>query len=235
MASINWLPGSREGQLNMAKVWIAVTSRLNSNNSAVVIPAIDITELTTLIGLAESILQAALSNERTPIITAECQRIFGELVQKMRYIKDRYFKNPPLVDEDFTALLLKMPDHTRTPRGIPRAQMTAEIGRSGTSMLILQYGYAEGTENLADPHTDIRYQVRYGVLPPPGVPATGIELTTHPTTPEELPIVFASKRRKDIITFNPGDSGKTAYFCIRLENGVGGYGPWCPLFSAIIP
>ncbi|MDR1866936.1 MAG: hypothetical protein LBQ77_01550 [Treponema sp.] len=227
---VHWLPGGREEQLNMARVWIIIIPGRNIGN----VPAADITELTTLTGLAETILQAALSNKRTTIITAECQRIFGELVQKMRFIKDRYFKNPPLADEDYVALLLKVPDHTRTPRGISRAQITAEIGRSGTSMLILLYRYAEWTENLADSHTDIRYQVRYGVLPPSSTPATGIELTTSPTTPEELPIVFASKRRKDIITFNPGDSGKMAYFCIHLENRVGGYGPWCPLFSAII-
>jgi hypothetical protein len=52
---------------------------------------------------------------------------------------------------------------------------------------------------------------------------------------EELPIVFATKRKKDIINFDPTDSGKTAYFCIRIENGVGQYGPWRPIFSAIVP
>jgi hypothetical protein len=50
-------------------------------------------------------------------------------VAKMRFIKDRYFKTPPLVDEDYTALLLKVHDTTRSPRGTPKAQMTAEIGR----------------------------------------------------------------------------------------------------------
>ena len=70
-----------------------------------------------------------------------------------------------------------------------------------------------------------------------GIPA-GTDLTKVPTASEELPIVFATKRRKDIINFNPNDSGKTAYFDIRIENGVGGdtgYGPWCPMFHAIVP
>jgi hypothetical protein len=156
-------------------------------------------------------------------------------VEKLRFIKDRYFKTPPLVDEDYTALLLKVPDTTRSPRGTPKAQITAEIGRSGTAMLILYYKYAEGTESLADPHTDVRYQVRYGVLPPPGLGPIGADLTKAPTTPEELPIVFATKRKKDIINFNPNDSGKTAYFDIRIENVTGEYGPWCPMFHAIVP
>jgi hypothetical protein len=92
--------------------------------------------------------------------------VFGVLVEKLRFIKDRCFKMPPLVDEDYTALLLKVPDITRSPQGTPKAQMTAEIGRSGTAMLILHYQYAEGAEVLADPHIDVRYQVCYGVLPP---------------------------------------------------------------------
>jgi hypothetical protein len=102
-------------------------------------------------------------------------------------------------------------------------------------MLILHYKYAEGTESLADPHTDVRYKVRYGVLPPPGIPPAGKDLTKVPTEAEDLPIVFATKRKKDIINFDPADSGKTAYFDIRIENGVDAYGPWCPIFHAIVP
>jgi hypothetical protein len=33
----------------------------------------------------------------------------------------------------------------------------------------------------------------------------------------------------------PGDSGKTAYFCIRYENAKGDTGDWGPVFSAVIP
>ena len=231
----NWVPGTREGQLNMAKVW---ATTIQTKQTAWGIPAGTLTELQTAITDAETILQTALSSNRTAVITTECQRLFGVLLEKMRFIKDRYFKTPPLLDENYTTLLLKVPDTTRSPRGTPRAQMTAEIGRSGTAMLILHYKYAEGTESLADPHTDIRYQVRYGVLPPPGVEPAGTDLTKTPTAPEELPIVFATKRKKDIINFNPNDSGKMAYFDIRIENGVGGetgYGPWCPMFHAIVP
>jgi hypothetical protein len=129
------------------------------------------------------------------------------------------------VDEDFTALLLN----------IPKAQKIAEIDRSGAAMLILKYIYTEGTESLANPHTDIRLQVRYGVLPPPDVPPPGMDLTKVPAKQEELPVVFATKRKKDIINFDPSDRGKTAYFDICIENGAGEYGQWCPMFHAIVP
>jgi hypothetical protein len=216
----------------MAKVW---ATTIQTKGTAWNIPAGTQSELQMAITEAETILQTALSADRTTAITAECQRLFGVLIEKMRFIKDRYYKSPPLVNEDFIALLLKIPDTVRSKRGTPKAQKTAEIGRSGTAMLILHYKYAEGTESLADPHTDVRYQVRYGVLPPPGVEPTGTDLAKVPSTPEELPIVFSTKRKKDIINFAPGDSGKTAWFDIRIENGTGEYGPWCPMFHAVIP
>jgi hypothetical protein len=228
----DWFPGTREGQLNMAKVWISV---IQSRGSGWGIPAAVLADLAAAYTEAQLILQTALSADRTPTITTECQRIFGILAEKMRFIKDRYFKSPPLVDEDYTALLLNVPDMIRTPRGTPRAQKTAEIRRSGTAMLILRYKYAEGTEDFADPHTDIRCQVRYGVLPPPGIEPAGKDLSKAPADAEDLPMVFSTQRKKDIINFAPNDSGKTAYFDIRIENGNQGYGPWCPIFHAVIP
>ena len=88
----NWLPGDREGQLNMAKVWYSV---VQSRGGTWGIPPQTMTDLQTATGNAETILQAAQSSDRTPAITTECQRIFGELVAKTRFIKNRYFKNTP--------------------------------------------------------------------------------------------------------------------------------------------
>jgi hypothetical protein len=75
---------------------------------------------------------------------------------RMRFIKDRYFKEPPLEPKDFVSLLLNISDTTR----IPHVQMTAEIRRSGSDMFIPAYKYAKGTEHLADPRTNISKQIR---------------------------------------------------------------------------
>jgi hypothetical protein len=216
----------------MAKVWDAViAAKMTLWN----IPQNVYQDLQALIAPAETILAQLDSPDRTTVITAEANRIFGELTAHMRFIKDRYFKTPPLVAEDYLSLLLNLPDTTRTPRGDPRAQVTAEIKRSGTDMLILVYKYAEGTEHLADPHTDISRQVRWGLLPPPGIAPIGTDLTKVPTDSKELPEVFDTHRKTDIINFPIGSSGKTAYFVIRLHNGKSGYGPYCPIFSAVVP
>jgi hypothetical protein len=41
-------------------------------------------------------------------------------------------------------------------------------------------------------------------------------------------------RKKDVIEFDFGDSGKTAYFAVQIEND-GKKGQWWPMVSALIP
>jgi hypothetical protein len=216
----------------MARIWVLV---LTGKLTLWSVPQSVLDDLKTFLATAEAIFAQLESPDRTSVITTEANRIFGELIAQMRFIKDRYFKTPPLLAEDFTSLELNVPDTTRTPRGAPRAQTTAEIHRSGVDMLILAYKYAEGTEHLANPHTDVSRQLRWGLLPPPGVEPTGTDLTKAPADPLELPNVIDTHRRTDIINFAVGSSGKTAYFCIRFHNGKSDYGPWCSLFSAVIP
>jgi hypothetical protein len=54
-----------------------------------------------------------------------------------------------------------------------------------------------------------------------------------PPRPEDLRKFF-TRRKKDVIGFDFGNSGKTAYFAVQVENG-GKKGPWGPPVSALIP
>jgi hypothetical protein len=178
-----------------------------------------------------------MGSQRTPVVTAQCKEAFEALVEKMRFIKNRYFVSPPLTAPDFAALLLKEPDPVYSRRGVPKAQMTAEIGRTGVARLFLKLVYAEGTESLADPHTDMEYQIRwakYSPAHPVSNPAAG-EIAAVPALALELPVVFTTKRKRELIAFESEDSGKTAYFAIRIGNGNNEYGQWCTLFHAVIP
>ena len=58
--------------------------------------------------------------------------------------------------------------------------------------------------------------------------------SADPANPEDLRKSFFTKRKKDVIEFDFGDSGKTAYFAVQIEN-EGKKGPWGPLVRAIIP
>jgi hypothetical protein len=55
-----------------------------------------------------------------------------------------------------------------------------------------------------------------------------------PKSPEDLRKSFFTKRKKDVIAFEFGDSGKLCYMAVQVEN-EGRKGPWGPLVNALIP
>jgi hypothetical protein len=232
----NWLPGRRENQLLMAKNWYTV---LNQQYSAWGVPSQEITALNTLIGEADTALTAAMSAERTPVITAQCKAAFDALIEKMRFIKSRYFLTPPLTDTDLISLELKPKDTTYTPVPPPTGQAEADITRPGVHLLELHLRPVSGTPAEAA-RSDYGYRIYYGIMPSGGASvetATGPkrELMKIPVSGEELPHSKFTRRKKERFDFDQGDSGKTVYFCIRYENSKGESGPWGPMFSSIIP
>jgi hypothetical protein len=204
----------------MAKNWIAV---MTSRATPWGIPGAVLTQTNSLIQTAETAQVKAQNEEtRTPVATAECKEAFNALVEKMRDIKRRYFLTPPLQDSDYIALGLKPRDTTPTASGTPTAQVTIESCLLGRHELGVKIIYVTG--NPADP-ANKGFRIWYTVAAPGETP---------PANPDELRKSFYTKRKKDVIEFEFGDSGKTAYFAVQIEN-EGRKGPWGPLVSALIP
>jgi hypothetical protein len=204
----------------MAKDWLPV---MTANAQAWGIPPAVITDFTALTGAADTALAAAKNETtRTPVATAQCREAFDALTAKMRDIKKRYFLTPPLTEADYIALGLSPHDPHPTPSGAPTAQTTVETYLAGRHELGVKIVYVTG--NPADP-ANKGFRIWYSVIAPGETP---------PADPEELRKSFFTKRKKDLIEFDFGDSGKTAYFAVQIENG-GKKGPWGPLVSALIP
>jgi hypothetical protein len=140
----------------------------------------------------------------------------------MRDFKRRYFLSPPLIDSDYVSLGLKPRDTTSTPSGHPTAQVTIETYLLGRHELGIRIIYVTGSP--ADP-ANKGYRIWYSVVAPGETP---------PADPGELRASFFTKRKKDLIEFGFGDSGKTVYFAVQVEND-GKKGSWGPLVSALIP
>ncbi|MDR2742823.1 MAG: hypothetical protein LBB98_11820 [Treponema sp.] len=219
-ANKDWLPGTREGQLVMAKDWKAV---MTAGADAWGIPLAAITELDALIQTADTAFAAAKNETtRTPVATAQCKAAFEALTAKMRDVKRRYFLSPPLADSDYVALGLKPHDGTSTPGGTPTAQVTVETYLIGRHELGVKIVYVTGSPNDSD---NKGYRIWYSVI------AQG---ETPLANPDDLRRSFFTKRKKDVIGFDYGDSGKTAYFAVQIEND-GRKGNWGPMVSALIP
>ena len=216
----DWLPSDRTGQLTMAKDWHTVAG---ANTDAWGIPAAALQELNLLAQAADTALTAAKTETtRTPVATAQCKAAFEALTGKMRDFKRRYFLTPPLTDVDYIALGLKPHDGASTPSGPPTAQVTVETYLVGRHELGVKLLYVTGSGS--DP-ANKGFRIWYRVT------AQG---ETPPANPKDLHESFFTKRKKDVIEFDFGDSGKTAYFAVQIENN-GKKGPWGPVVSAIIP
>jgi hypothetical protein len=204
----------------MARDWKTVMA---GSAAAWSIPADVLTALDTLFQAAEGALAAAQNETtRTPVANAQCKAAFGSLGRKMRDVKRRYFLEPPLTDADLVSLGLKPHDSTPTTSGTPTAQVTIETFLVGRHELGVKIVYVTG--NPADP-ANKGYRIWYSVIAPGETP---------PTNPEDLRKSFFTKRKKDVMEFDFGDSGKICYMAVQIEN-QGKKGPWGPLVSALIP
>jgi hypothetical protein len=204
----------------MARDWQSV---MGTKTTAWGIPAAVVTELGGLITAANTALTTAQNETtRTPVVTSQCKAACEALIAKMRDIKKRYFQTPPLVSADYISLGLRPRDSTPTPSGTPTAQVTVETYLVGRHELGVKIVYVTG--NPADP-ANKGYRIWYSVVAPGETP---------PTDPDDLRRSFFTKRKKDVIDFDFGDSGKTAWFAVQIEND-GKKGGWGPLVSALIP
>jgi hypothetical protein len=105
---------------------------------------------------------------------------------------------------------------------VPTAQVTVETFLAGRHELGVKIVYVTGSP--ADP-ANKGFRIWYSVIAPGETP---------PADPEDLRKSFYTTRKKDVIEFDYGDSGKAAYFAVQIENG-GKKGPWGPIVSALIP
>ncbi|MFP3091275.1 hypothetical protein LQZ21_13215 [Treponema sp. TIM-1] len=237
--SSDWMPGPRTEILAMYHNWISyLTAELRT---AWGIPPDQFTELGTLYGNAEALLQKATDEAgRTHVITVECQGAFAALSAKMRFFRDRYFKLPPLTEGDWAGLGFRPRDTHPTPApppdGVPAASLSYP---GGPHALTAHLGPLAGTREL-DPASDYGYAVYLGIMPPGGATLEQAASDKHylmkpPADGKGLQHYRFTRRRKEKLLFDAEDAGMTAYVCCRYENQKGQAGQWGPVGSAIIP
>jgi hypothetical protein len=213
----DWLPGTREGKLAMAKTWKEV---LALRGPALGVPAADIAKMNELAALATSSLAVVNSNEKTATAVTQCNSDFAALDEQMRYIKKRNFTKPPLEDADFTALLLKIPDSNKTAGGEIEdtvAMTFVNDSHPGTHKQFVRYKILGADNNSKAPYHMAVFQ-------------TYIQ---GPGDPDPL-IDDDSFWSKDIICMSSPleyihkstDVGKNCWYRARWEAEGGEQGPW---------
>jgi hypothetical protein len=186
------------------------------------IPTDKFTVLGTVYGTANTMFQKVTGAERTATITAQCQAAFGAMTDTARDFKRRFFLCPPLTEADLVSLGLKPHDSTPTPSGNPTAQVTVETYLVGRHELGVKIVYVTGNP---DDKANKGFRIWYRLTAPGEAP---------PASPDDLRKSFYTRRKKDLIEFEFGDSGKTVWFAVQVEND-GRKGGWGPMVSALIP
>ena len=220
MKRADWMPSKKDEQLAMGKNWFQI---LSEKREAWSVPE----EMTTKLHQATNTAEAENkipAGERNAVSNARLKTAFGELTAVLRDIKRRYFFIPPLTEADMAALGLRIKDTTPTPVADPTGQAEAVISYPGRTQLQLRINHVEGTP--LDTKANYGCRVYYGVY---------AAAETPPATGKELRDSKFTRQKKMLFTFEPEDTGKTAYFAIRYENSKGKTGPWGPMFSALIP
>jgi len=238
----DWLPSKREEQLTMARSWLAAMKgetnrRLRFNEEFV-------QEFYNTVSKADDEFFRP-KKERTVGTNAMLKEAFAKLTTKMRYIKKRYFFVPPLTEADLAVLGLHPHDNTPTPIGKPVGKFEAKI--SYTSSGALHVNIIPDADGASHPKSNSGYRIYYGVYAhgetPPATGNSGYRIyygvyahgETPPATGKDLRNIKFSHHKKLVFMFEPEERGKTAYFCIRAENGKGDAGEWGDLSSALIP
>ena len=132
-------------------------------------------------------------------------------------------KNPFVTAEDRMAMGLPIYDAIPTSVADPTGQAEANISYPGRTQLMLHIKHVAGTPY--DANANYGYRIYYGIPDAGDPPPQGYHLRESKFT----------RKKKELFSFHPNDSGKTAYFCIRYENSKGAAGPWGPVAAAVIP
>ena len=196
----------------------------NENHARFGIVAVEPDILTRLQAFQELVLRCKDSNH---IKADEVERNAArKVVEKevRNFVQGVLVHNTKVSERDREIMKIPVYDTIRTSVGAPVGQAIVVVSFPGRAQLKVHINHVEDTPYDAKADYGCRVYMKvcaHGETPP----AAGTEITESRFT-----------RRKILkYDFPTTDTGKTAYFCVRYENGKGDAGQWGPMVSAVIP
>ena len=139
------------------------------------------------------------------------------------YLQGFVMRNPKVTNDDRGEM--ELPVYDRTPTAVAEPTGMAKLSFSLTLPTQLMVHIEPIEADSQDRRVNYGSRIYWG-FPDAGDP-----------TPQgrNLRESRFTRRKKELFTFAPEDSGRTVYFCVRYENSKGQAGPWGPVASATIP
>ena len=224
----NWLPRAHDKKVEMGRAWVVV---LEENRVLWDIPTERVASLKDRVETLADAQEIVKSAKATDADRVQRNRFSDELDEVMRDIKKRWIYSPPLLKEHYTRMMLAIPSEGgHRPIAFPDAQATADRAFPGPNMMELVNIRVLG-EHSADPRADHGVRIHFGIL---NAVNSKWRITEPPQTGADLP--YSEWTRKPKIKFDfDGEAGNEVFFSLQFENAKGEAGPYCPVFSGIIP
>ena len=140
------------------------------------------------------------------------------------YVQGFLARNPLVTDVDRERLGISVYDTIPTNISIPKVRPMIKVVYKGAGLLELHIApEADISEDRRAYYgKKIQFDLFHADAPPP-------------ETRDVLNKGVFTRRKKEPFVFQPEDSAKRMYFCVRYENSKGQAGPWSNIMSAVIP
>jgi hypothetical protein len=133
----DWMPSTIQGRIDMGRRWVDI---LKVKGTGWRVPEIVTGDLEEFVEAAEEAQAQVLSGGATEALRHRRDRFVAEMVAYMRDVRNRYFFIPPMNEEDFLSLGLRLPDTVRTQHTLK----FDETDRGKTVYIALQWQNERG-------------------------------------------------------------------------------------------
>lgn len=223
MATQSWIPSREHEYVDLCNKWQnvfkieGITARYNWNTN-------EVEEVNTKINqFMTTYFNYQSDNSTARRVARDISR--REATAAMRLFANTSVRyNPNMNETDKLTLGIRPRDTVRTPVSDPDGIAEADIIYTGRMQLTVRVKHLEGTAQ--DRRANYGCRIYYGIFP---------VNAPQPETGKDLRESRFTRLKKELFKFEPEDTGKIAWFCIRYENSRGRAGQWGPLVKAIIP
>jgi hypothetical protein len=236
----DWWPTKREQMLEMADAWNMELAKPGVAASWGV-PANYVQEFATKTLIARAALEIAVSSDRnSDTATARCKAAFMDLGVGARFIKNHFFRMPPMSQTDWLTMKLEL---VKERSAVPRPHLIPSQDLISEGVRLLRSRLALPRDGVIDKRSYHHFEYAWGLIgaaqPLDGQAGARASdprlLQIMPARPEDCPVHDTTARRAHDFEFQVGDSGKTFCCFYRAMNEKGEGGPWSDIVTRIVP
>jgi hypothetical protein len=178
------------------------------------------------------------NNEQPKTVTRQKDEAVADYLKELRRFIRELQANSNMTDPIRADYNITISSGRKSKIGAPSGEVVLNLSyEGGLHKVIVKIAALTDT---ADARADYGVAIYRGLMPHGGATleqAAGAKhyLMKAPISGDELLYYRFTRKKKEVVVFDPDDAGMTAYFCARYENQKGDVGEWGPVVWIIAP